>query len=211
MAINLGFTSQKPKKAKVTLVKDEARELQPIEHNVVNTDLYVPSLTTKTDKETEEITLERHQIITMIQDELKKNYIPYDLGLRVTDENILQAVIQSDIFATAVDQEGLEHMKDYLANGEFVIEFSEFDEDGEANFVIEEGAPTEYWLSNASPWDIDTLPVLKTHLGTVGKVKIRAHFTNEGLNFETFTNRFLTDKGVSGCTDKKIKGFSLQQ
>lgn len=210
MVIDLGFKSQKPKKAKVTIVKDEARELQPIDHISVNTDFYMPSQTTKTDKDTNEIILERHPIITMIQDELKKNFIDYDLGLRITEDRIMQVIIQSDIFATVAEQEEFAHMKDYLLNGEFVVEFSEFDEDGNANFVVEEDSPVEYWLSNASAWDVETLPVLRTHLGTVGKVKLCAYFTTEGLNFETFTNRFLTDKGVAGCTDKKVKGFSLQ-
>jgi hypothetical protein len=213
MAIKLGFESQKPKKEKVTVVKDEARELVSIVHTAINSDLYMPSLTQKFDKDTEEIVLERHEIITMLQDELKKNHIPYDLGLRIIEDGenrVLQAVIASDIFATVADQENFAHMSNYLEDGEFVIEFSEFDADGNANFLTEDDAPIEYWLSKASEWDVQTLPALKTAIGTVGKVKLCAHFTNEGLNFETFTNRYLTDKGVAGCTDKKVKGFSLQ-
>lgn len=207
--INLGFESQKKLKEKVVVVKDEARKLQSIVHTEINTDFYMPSQTQKVDKD-DKVILERHEIITMIQDELKKNFIPYDLGLRVTENNILEAVIKSEVFTQVANQENLAHMKEYLEKGEFVVRFSELDEDDNANFIVEEDAPTEYWLNKASSWDIKTLPVLKTFIGTVGKVKLCAHFTNEGLHFETFTNRFITDKGVAGCTDKKVKGFSIQ-
>jgi hypothetical protein len=213
MALKFGFESQKPKKEREHLVKEEARELREILHTQVNTDFYMPSLTQKFDKDTEDVVQERHEIVNMIQDELRKNHIEYDLGMRVVEdgeEKILEVVIRSDVFVEVADREEWAHMREYLENGEFVIKFAERDEDEHKNFEVEEGAPVEYWLNKASTWDKLTLPTLRTAVGTVGKVKLLAHFTNEGLHFTTFTNRFVSDKGEPIATIKSWKGFSLQ-
>ena len=208
MAIKLGFESQKPKTEKVVVVKTEARELIEVTFGVLNSDFYMVSLTQKLDKDTKEVVLPRHEIPMMVQDELKKNHIKYDLGMRVNGEE-LEVVIKSEVFKTVTD-EAYASIAEDLANGEFIVKFTQFDEDGNANFIVDEDAPTEYWLGQATEWDIATLPVLRTHVGTVGKIKLCAYFTNEGLNFETFANREISNDGTASCTAKKIKGFSLQ-
>ena len=213
MAIEFGFKSQKISKKRTKIEKGEARELNYIGIEDVNTDFYMGSLTQKKDKDTGEVTLNRHEIITMLQDEFDVKEIPYDLGLRVVEVDgapQLQAVIKSEAFEEAADVPEYAYMKEYLQNGEFVIRFSKTDDDGGINFEVDEDAPTEYWLSKITKWDAFTLPTLKSALGTVGKIKLRAFFTNEGLNFETMTNRWIDDEGKINYTSKKFKGFSLQ-
>lgn len=211
MDLKLGVEIKKERKGRVKLEKLEARPLEEILHTQVNHDLYMPALSTRKDKETEEIEIERHYVLTFVQEQLKDNGIPYDMGIRVVD-NELQVVIKADIFKEeeVKNQPSFECVREYMEQGEFVVKFSKINGDGQENFVVEEDAPTEYWLSNISKWDEYTLPTLRSAFGTVGKVAIKAYFTKEGLNFETITNRYETEDGKIHSSNKKIKGFSPQ-
>jgi len=212
MDLKLGIEIKKERKGKAKLEKFYAQPYNEITHEHINRDLYMPAVSTRRNKETEEIEIERHYILTFIQEQLKDNGIAYDLGLRVVD-NELQFVIQSDIFKEdeVKEQPEFAAIKEYMEHGEFVVRFTAVNNDNKPNFVIDDEAPTEYWLSKISLWDEYALPTLKSALGTVGKVGICAYFTKEGLNFETITNRYATKDGEIHSSNKKIKGFSPQE
>jgi hypothetical protein len=217
MANIFGLASQRKSNGKRKIEKFDDRELEVIEFGIVNSDLYFPSKTTKVN-ENDEIIIERNPIHDMV-DELSRKNIPHDLFCEVVERTndegepirILRFGIKAEAFKAIADSEGLEHWANDMANGEIVLEFSETDQEGNPNFIIEEGANTTYLYSRLTEWDKKHADALFAMFGTVGAVKTVAYFTvNEGLNFKTITARKLDAKGNHYSNDKFIKGFNPQ-